>query len=478
MAPSQLPPSVADTMVRMLFRETTPFAFRELLLVGDHLEQLDAAVNRYVEDEAGDRPDTYISTGIGTEGSPDTIDGTLIDGTFLSETFDIQTRFEYILGVPAALPWTQLSTEQRRDIAGFSPHVEPDDTAVDPSVLYMDRATPLLNGDGRAVFLGQHHLKTADQYTGFRDDLSARIRDVEAVDAFDEQWFALAAEKSDDEPFDIDERAVWADPSVIEQLLSESATNSRNRWTVGDVMVPLSEMKVYGDSEEASKVYLDLLYEDFDGSLIYEDPANRDGFLGCVARHELTIDGPEPIREHTQSVTDERCIGTDQSLYSLIQRLADSRFLFAGKSDDICGIVTRYDLNRLPVYHWLYDRFASLEVELRGLIRQSEWSYEESDVRLRGRGAGDLVPDRLANDTLSKLVTIIEEANLTSEVVDPNRRGDVTLDDLVYLRNAVAHYNVLVHTMSDRTTLDDDERGAEQLAREVALLVEITWGQQ
>jgi hypothetical protein len=157
----------------------------------------------------------------------------------------------------------------------------------------------------------------------------------------------------------------------------------------------------------------------------------------------------------------------------IVRPLTDQRFLFPGQPESPDGIITRYDLNRLPIYHWLYDRFARLEIQLRELIRDSHWTYEDSDISLRNRGAGDLVPDRLANDKLSKLVDIIDEADLERSILSDIDVYEATLDDLVKLRNAVAHYNVLIHTMSNQSTVDNEERGTTQFYQELTLLLDI-----
>ena len=53
MIPPVLPAGVADEMVEILFRESPPFDFKDLLLVGSHIEELDTAIDRYVTSEAG-----------------------------------------------------------------------------------------------------------------------------------------------------------------------------------------------------------------------------------------------------------------------------------------------------------------------------------------------------------------------------------------------------------------------------------------
>lgn len=477
MVPPTLPAGVADEMVEILFRESPPFNFKGLLIVGTHIEELDTAIDRYVTSETGDRPTVHTVPALGSDCDPDTIGGPTIDGPFLSEAFTPEQTFEYILGIPPDIPWDELGPERKREIAGFSPHVEPEETHVEAGVLYLDRIGPLLAREGRAAILAETQLKVGEQYVGFRSDIIEEVRDVEAVDhryeQFEKPWFVLALENGGSTPFDIDDRAQWADPTEIERKLATTATHSREQITAEDIMTPLSEMEVYNSDDDAPMVYLDMLYEDFDGSLVYEDSSTYEGLVGYVARHELTFEGTPSIETHTGRLTADRCIPLDALIDTIVRALTDQRFLFPGQPESPAGIITRYDLNRLPIYHWLYDRFARLEIQLRELIRDSHWTYEDSDIQLRARGAGDLVPDRLANDRLSKLVDVINEADLKQSIRRDIHGYEATLDDLVKLRNALAHYNVLIHTMSDRSTSDDDERGTTQFHQELTLLLDI-----
>ena len=478
MVPPVLPPGLADEMVEILFRESPPFEFRDVLLIGEHIEGLNAAINRYVANETGQRPTIHTVACLGADCDPEVVSKPTTEARFLSESFTPETNFDYVLGIPPTLPWDELKLERRREIAGFSPHISPEDRQVDASVMYTDRTEPLLAADGRAVLLGQTELKTAEKYTGFRKNIADDVRDVEAIDdqyeQFAEPWFIIAVDHGGDAPFAIDERAVWADPTKIEAQLSASATRSREKMTVETIMTPLSEMDVYDCDDDAAMVYLDMLYEDFDGSLVYEAPSNRQGLAGYIARHELTFEEGAPIGDLAQELSREKLLSLAAPLETVIELLADHRFLFVGQPANPAGIVTRYDLNRLAVHHWLYDRFARLEIKLRERIRESDWTYEDSEVSLRSGGAGDLVPDRLANDTLGKLVAIIEEAGLERSIRRDIHGYQATLHDLVELRNAVAHYNTVVHTMSDRHTAESDERGAKQLNQELTLLLDIT----
>lgn len=134
MIPPALPAGVTDEMVEILFRESPPFDFKDLLLVGSHIEELDTAIDRYVTSETGNRPTVHTVPALGSGCDPDTIAGPTIDRPFLSESFAPERTFEYILSIPPDIPWDELDPERKREIAGFSPHIEPEETHVEPRV--------------------------------------------------------------------------------------------------------------------------------------------------------------------------------------------------------------------------------------------------------------------------------------------------------------------------------------------------------
>lgn len=84
----------------------------------------------------------------------------------------------------------------------------------------------------------------------------------------------------------------------------------------------------------------------------------------------LTVEGTETIVEHAEPIPTERCLDAAVSLDTLLIKLGQYRFCFVGESTDPDGLITRYDLNKFPVYHQLYDQLAHFEIGLRQLIRE------------------------------------------------------------------------------------------------------------
>lgn len=78
--------------------------------------------------------------------------------------------------------------------------------------------------------------------------------------------------------------------------------------------------------------------------------------------------------------------------------------------------ITRYDPNKLSIYHQLYDQLARFEIPLRQFIRAEapDWS-SRTTVTLGVHGSSDLVPDRLTATQLRDLIRIVRELGLHDE---------------------------------------------------------------
>jgi hypothetical protein len=117
--------------------------------------------------------------------------------------------------------------------------------------------------------------------------------------------------------------------------------------------------------------------------------------------------------------------------------------------------VTRFDLNKIPVYQYLYVLLARFEIRLREIIREHVPDWEtETDVDIWNMYVGDLAPDKLAGGTVGDLIDILSEADEMQQLpVDLESYGAI-ISNVKCLRDAVAHYNPLVHSMSNDTESD------------------------
>lgn len=475
MPDTSVPDPVGDTLVELLFRGTNALSIRDVLVVGSSIESVQAAIERYSNDQIGDGPTV---TTVGQELTHTSVGSPSLDaeGMFLSERFNPDMSFDFVVGVSPRLNWSSLTDERRREIASLSPNVSPTDEWVNPGALYLDQSSHVLGQDGRAVIMTRRPFKTAEGVSEFRASLAPNVRDVEQLSPADyselsEARIAVAIEASETEAYSVDDRASWADLSAVERRLARAAARRNPQITAAGIATQIENMDVYDADADASFVYFDLHYEDYDGSLIYDDAEERHGLVGYVSRAELNVESGKPVRQHTRDLSEDRCLDSDAAIDDVIQLLRDHRFAFLGRPTEPDGIVTRYDLNRIPVYHWLYDEFSRFEIGLRNILRQASVDESDHSGKIPGHGVGDLVPDRFANGQLSHLVSILQAEGLTQRVL-PTEGVDTeaSLEDLVVLRNAVAHYNPIIHTMTDRRTTGDPVRGAIQLEDEVTLL--------
>ena len=67
---------------------------------------------------------------------------------------------------------------------------------------------------------------------------------------------------------------------------------------------------------------------------------------------------------------------------------------------------------------------------------------------------GELSPDKLAGATIGDLLTILDETQSTTQIHPDLAAYEADLQNLRELRNAIAHYNPLVHYMSNDVTSD------------------------
>jgi hypothetical protein len=476
--PPEIPPPVADEMVAALFADSKPTGFDTVLRPFYADGALLAALDRYVETTfAASFPEVVICAP--TDAAAAEAETLLSDrevtvrrGDFLTEGVELPDC-EYVLSAPPRVSWDELSRERRREYASLSSRIRPDDATVEEAVLYIERALQFLTADGRGVFLAETGLKSDTATAAFRSELVPLLGDVERVDAeahdaLDDDHMIAVVTSADSPTFDVDSRTHRAPPARVESdLLADVAPAATAE--AAEVMTSRSALRVYGADDGAGFVYMDMFHEDFDASLVYRNPEEMAGLVGYVSRTDLRVTEQTTIDEHARPIESSRCVAPSASIARVIEALEKHRFGFVGTPDAPAGLITRYDLNRLPVYRYLYECFSMFEIGLRNRIRTEapDW-HERTDVHVPDRGTADVVPDRLANAQLSDLVSVVDQMGLDDDLVSDE--AESSLEALVALRNAVAHYSPLVHVMSDANTSDDIERGAGQLAAEHRLL--------
>jgi len=179
---------------------------------------------------------------------------------------------------------------------------------------------------------------------------------------------------------------------------------------------------------------------------------------GYVIADSLPTDPPETrVWAHTEPITIEEIISSDASFREVLSALYDAPFYFLGGRNQLKGILTRADMNHSPARIHLFDRLTLLEERFRNLICElaPDWkeqvminpdvveSIEERHERAR-RSNIDL--EEIHYTQFSTLVTIVTEVEDCWKVCGFTRdhRASSQLDDLVNLRNDVAHSNQIV----------------------------------
>ncbi len=463
-----LPDSVADLMVEQLFSGRHPTQIDDILYPGCGDGTLVAAVHRYCEQQTGYDPPTGVAVDTDTDATEavsdqyDEIEPRA--GDYLHEEFILDSQFDYILCDPPTRPWAEFSREQQSAYASNFGQLSIDDTAIDSHLLFVTQAIRDLNLSGRAVFATPPSLFDTAAAKTLREQHYYRIDGLteltpESHDTLDtpRQITTLTNDDTDWESTVSTYR-----PSLHESALNTSISDLNRPFTARAIMT--SDPRGVGIENDISEVYVELMAADYDAAPVYDDPQSKTGLQGYVSREQLrtvtaaTFD--DQIQQFSSAVTTEPATGIGE----ILSRLSESRFVFVVTDESVDGIITRFDLNSLPVYTHLYDCFSQFEIGLRELVRSRAPDWEsETDIRIPYRGQRNIVPDRLTCAELSTLIELVRELDLQTALPEQSK---VTLDDLVYLRNAIAHYNPIIHTMTEQSTHDEPRRGAPQLAAE------------
>jgi hypothetical protein len=451
-------------MVELLFEDTDSTYRKRILYPGCGEGELIAAVERYFQDSVKDPPtgvaidtnEEYVET-VG-ENYGDWV--TVQKGDYLSADARLDS-FEFVLCYPPTVRWGDLSEEKQQEYATSFAQISPDTARIHPGLLFLERSLHVLTEDGNGVFLTTRGFKTEERKGPFRSYLAPKVADVERIDreCFDAdiRYMLLKVNSPESEEFDPAISTIRPDPSEVEAQLMASATSPTITDPARRIATCFPNLDVYGTDDDAAFVYLDLYYEDYDAAFVFEDPEQLEGFRGYVSRAEMNIRGEGPVTEHVLPLEDSDCIDPEEDVGTVIERLGrdGERFCFVGTPDSPEGIVTRFDLNKIPVYQYLYVMLARFEIRLREIIREYVPNWEdETDVYISSTHVGELAPDKLSGGTIGDLLDILSEIDEMGRIHPDLRTYEADIRDIKDLRDAVAHYNPLVHYMSNDTESD------------------------
>ncbi len=466
-------------MVQYLFRGTYPTKFDNILYLGCTDGTLIDTVDRLCEENASwSVPNGYVfgqdegqlSEICDSYRNKNNIE--IIEDDFFRGGVNLELDFDYIICSPTHIPWDDLDKETRRDYAINSALITDEDASpVDSDFLYIEQILRRLSESGRAVVLTSNELKTNESAAPLRKLLYYRTEAIEEInlEAHLHESPRLLTVISNELTTSDGNRLHRYNPSEQERNLMGRLDESNPKLDITSMMT----LNPYGYEvdQRIADVFLDMICHDFDAALVFENAATRTGLQGYISREGTRIDDGVTIGDIVEPLFSHNLLQPTASIREVIDELSQERFRFVGSNEDIEGIVTRFDLNSLPVYLHLFDLFSEFEIGLRSLIREHLPNWEDDqNVSIRYRGDRSLYPDKLACGRLDQLVQLVESNDLQTEIKRDIRGYEIELSDLVHLRNSVAHYNPIIHTMSDGSTLTDPVRGANQLFSEYQFL--------
>lgn len=470
------PEAIADQMVAYLFDDEPPDPTSRVLVPGCGTGNLIGAIERYCEQRQVDVPE-----GVAIE-----IDQQRLNRAqerygdigfdfhcrdFLTDPSDLGT-VEYVISNPPVVPWDDIPADRREGYEyRFTTLAEGYRGRVGLHVLFLEQSLTVLAEDGRLVFVLPDDFATPDTTPSplaelLREYGVERIESVQTTieDAPVSPAITVLSQRGTMPEY---KRRALDWKTTINELLRTHEIIARDVMTTDPV--------TYTPSDDVTRVFFNLVREDFDVIPVVED----DECVGYVSRRTIDRTDSGTLEEHFTETVDPHFVAPDASFDTLLRQLSTHRFALIGIDRSLEGVVTRFDLNRLPVYFHLYSKLARLEVGLRNACRSYDLDLEAHldysnihSIRRTYRWYRGVVPDEFACMTLGQLVMVVESAGLRDELgAEATAPSEVDLRSLNTLRTHIAHYYPLVHTMDDFTD-DDAQRTAYRLAVENQLLDE------
>lgn len=474
--------TIADEMVERLFAESNPDRWEAILYPGCGDGALIDAVHRYCNANGmlTEPPDgTAVDIDPEQMDEVKTLYGDDIEtftADFLTRDVPLDGRFDYVICNPPAVSWNELSEEEQRSYAANFDRILVNDETIEQDILFLEQSIRHLTRDGRAVFITSTDLTDSAGAASFRDH---HYYQFESVDTFspdehpqlDAEYLVTVVsnetEEEHVEPFRYD-------ATEYEAMLANRVDSDRP--FIATAIMTASPDGFHPD-EQVSDVFFELHKNDYEAAPIYQNPESKTGVHGFVSRESIRSNDGDTVSDQLMELDEEYLLHPSTHLSHVIGRLAQKRFQFVGEPGDVDGIITRFDLNREPVYLHLFDCFSDFEIGLRKLIRQEAPNWQErTDVHISSRPEERLYTDRLACGKLGRLIDIVKSLNLDRDIRADIAGYETTLDDLKLLRDSVAHYNPIIHTMGEGPTADSVKRGARQLRREYQFLNECIEG--
>ena len=182
---------------------------------------------------------------------------------------------------------------------------------------------------------------------------------------------------------------------------------------------------------------------------------------------ELTRDGcgTDSLKHHASRIDLGNLVSPDADFEELIELLEREMIYFIGWDDELEGIITRADLNKLPAHTYLYSKINRVETYLRDVIHEttSENTIDEysEDARkdYEKDGDADLQLRLIDYTTFGDLKDITWNHDPVPKQLPFETQDDAVriLSDIKDLRNDVAHHGNVIDIMEiDQSTNSRD----------------------
>lgn len=177
--------------------------------------------------------------------------------------------------------------------------------------------------------------------------------------------------------------------------------------------------------------------------------------------------GSASIHEYAQRIDLDRLISPDTEFKRLLESLYDELFYFIGWNDDIEGIITIADLNKPPVYAFLYTKIYQAESHLRDIVDENvtdtfiEENTKYAMKNYKKHGTADLQLRLVDYTNFGDLERMIKNHDSAWEGLSFEQKGETirVLGEIRKVRNEIAHYGNVIDVMRiDPGSKDRDVR--------------------
>jgi CBS domain-containing protein len=195
---------------------------------------------------------------------------------------------------------------------------------------------------------------------------------------------------------------------------------------------------------------------------------------------ELTRNGcsSDNLKKHASRIDLENIVSPDANFEELIDLLEEEMVYFIGWNDELEGIITRADLNKLPSHTYLYSMINQIETYLRDIIHETtpeviDEKSEEARKKYKADGNADLQLRLIDYTTFGDLKNIANEYELVSQQLPFSQDNTVRiLSDIKDLRNDVAHHGNIISIMQiDQSTNNRDVTDLRRIYKEMERLI-------